>query len=66
MDLLQIFDSDKLHYMYIKGIGRFIFHKTKNKNKKNTFASVAYSVLVVKMYWHNIKKFVSTLMVHNL
>ena len=34
MDLLQIFDGDKLHYMYIKGIDRFIFHKTKNKNKK--------------------------------
>ena len=34
MDLLQIFDGDKSHYMYIKDFDRFMFHKTKNKNKK--------------------------------
>ena len=34
MDLLQIFDGDKSHYVYIKDFDRFIFHKTKNKNKK--------------------------------
>ena len=34
MDLVQIFDGDKLHYVYIKDFDRFIFHKTKNKNKK--------------------------------
>ena len=32
---------------------------------KNTFAKVVYSVLVVKMCWQNIKKFVWALMVHN-
>ena len=34
MDLLQIFDGDKLHYVYIKDFDRFMFHKTKSKNKK--------------------------------
>ena len=27
-------DGDKSHYMYIKDFDRFMFHKTKNKNKK--------------------------------
>ena len=31
-------------------------YKTKNKNK-NRFEKVVYSVLVVKLYWQNIKKF---------
>ena len=31
MDLL---DHDKLYYVYIKDFDRFMFHKTKNKNKK--------------------------------
>ena len=34
MDLLQIFDADKSHYVYIKDSDRFMFHKTKKKNKK--------------------------------
>ena len=35
MDLLLIiFDGDKSHYVYIKDIDSFMFHKTKNKNKK--------------------------------
>ena len=34
MDLLLITDSDKSHYVYIKDFDRFMFHKTKNKNKK--------------------------------
>ena len=36
MDLLLLIDNDKSHYMYIKGFkdfNRFMFHKTKNKNK---------------------------------
>ena len=41
------------------------FPKQKIKTK-NAFASVVYSVLVVKMYWQNIKKFVLALMIHNL
>ena len=27
-------DKDKSHYVYIKDFDRFMFHKTKNKNKK--------------------------------
>ena len=34
MDLLLIIRGDKLHYVYIKDFDRFMFHKTKNKNKK--------------------------------
>ena len=34
MDFLQTFDGDKSHYVYIKDFDRFMFHKTKNKNKK--------------------------------
>ena len=34
MDLLLLFDDDKSHYVYIKNFKRFIFLKTKNKNKK--------------------------------
>ena len=57
MDLLLITDGDKSHYVYIKDFDRVMFHKAKNKNKKY-FAKVVYSVLVVKMCWQNIKKFV--------
>ena len=35
MDLLLLIDDDKSHYVYIKDFDRFIFHKTKNKNKKH-------------------------------
>ena len=34
MDLLHIIHGDKSHYVYIKDFNRFMFHKTKNKNKK--------------------------------
>ena len=34
IDLLLITDGDKSHYVYIKDFNRFMFHKTKNKNKK--------------------------------
>ena len=34
MDLLLLIDDDKLHYVYIKDFNRFMFCKTKNKNKK--------------------------------
>ena len=34
MDLLLLNDDKKSHYVYIKNFDRFIFHKTKNKNKK--------------------------------
>ena len=35
MDLLLVIDENKLHYVYIKDFDRFMFHKTKNKNKKH-------------------------------
>ena len=34
MDLLLLIDDDKLHYVYIKDFGRFMFHKTRNKSNK--------------------------------
>ena len=34
MDLLLLIDDDKSHYVDIKHFDRFMFHKTKNKNKK--------------------------------
>ena len=34
MDLLLVNDENKSHYVYIKDFHRFMFHKTKNKNKK--------------------------------
>ena len=34
MDLQLLIDDDKSHYVYIKDFDRFMFHKTKNKNKK--------------------------------
>ena len=49
MDLLLLIDDDKSHYVYIKDLDRFMFHKTK-KETKNGFARVVYSVLIVKMY----------------
>ena len=32
--LLLLIDAEKSHYVYIKHFDRFVFHKTKNKNKK--------------------------------
>ena len=34
MNLLLVTDENKSHYVYIKDFNRFMFHKTKNKNKK--------------------------------
>ena len=34
MDLLLSINDDKSHYVYIKDFNTFMFHKTKNKNKK--------------------------------
>ena len=48
MDLLLLIDNDKSHYVYIKDFDMFMFHRTKNKNKK-WFVKAVYSVLVVKM-----------------
>ena len=34
MDLFLLIYNDKSHHVYIKDFDRFIFHKTKHKNKK--------------------------------
>ena len=34
MDLLLVINKSKSHYVYIKDFDGFLFHKTKNKNKK--------------------------------
>ena len=34
MDLLHVTDGDRSHYVYIKDLDRFMFYKTKHKNKK--------------------------------
>ena len=34
MDLLLLIDNEKSHYVYIKDFSRFMFYRTKNKNKK--------------------------------
>ena len=34
MDLLHLIKDNKSHYVYIKDFNRFMFHKTKTKNKK--------------------------------
>ena len=34
MNLLLVIDDDKSHYVYIKDFNRFMFPKTKNKNKE--------------------------------
>ena len=49
MDFLLVIDENKSHYVYIKDFDRYMFHKTKDKNKK-IFVRVVYNVLVVKMY----------------
>ena len=39
MDLLLLIEDNKSHYVYIKDFNRFMFHKTKSKNKKLVFKS---------------------------
>ena len=34
IDLLLLINDDKSHNVYIKDFNTFLFHKTKNKNKK--------------------------------
>ena len=47
MNLLMITDENKSHYVCIKDFNRFMCNKS---NKKNTFASIVYNVLVVKEF----------------
>ena len=39
MDLLLVTDADQPHYVYIKDFARFMFQKTKNKNRKYFYKS---------------------------
>ena len=34
IDLLLLINNDKSHYVYIKDFNTFMFHRTKNENKK--------------------------------
>ena len=34
IDLLFLINDDQSHYVYIKDFNTFMFHKTKNKNRK--------------------------------
>ena len=48
MDLLLVIYKNKSNYVCTKNFDKFLFHKTKNKNK-NYFFNSRFSVLVVKM-----------------
>ena len=52
-----ISNGNKSYYVYIKYFEIFMFSKKKGKIKNN-FAKAAYSVLVIKMYWQSMVKFV--------
>ena len=57
IDLLVVIDENKSHYAYIKDFDRFMFHKTKNKNKKYFCKScLQLFALVVKICWQIKKK----------
>ena len=59
MGLLLISDENKSYYVYVKDFNRFMFNKTRCKNKKkNMFVDIVYSVLVVKKFWQSIKQIV--------
>ena len=64
MDWLLITDDDKSHYVYIKDFNRFMFCKTKNKNKKY-FRKIFLQCFSSENELKNIKKIVWTLMVQN-
>ena len=54
------------HIMCILEILTDLYFIKQRIKTKNTSAKVVYSVLVVKMCWQNVKKFVWALMVYNL
>ena len=57
MDWLLITDDDKSHYVYIKDFNRFMFCKTKNKNKKY-FRKIFLQCFSSENELKNIKKIV--------
>ena len=64
VDLLLLIDDGKSHYVYNKDFDRFMFHKTKNKNKKlfcrNCLQCFSREGVLIKH-----KKIVWTLMVNS-
>ena len=40
MDLFLLIDENKSYYVYIKDFNRFMFHRTRNKNKKYLCKSI--------------------------
>ena len=65
IDLLLVTDADKSHYVvYIKDFDRFMFHKTKNKNKKH-FCKSSLQCFSIKNVLTEHKKFVRALILHN-
>ena len=55
IDLLLLSDYDKSHCVYIIDFHRFMFHKTKNKNKK-WFCKSCLQCFIRKSVMINIKK----------
>ena len=53
------------HIMCISKIQTDLCFTKQRIKTKNAFVRVAYSVLVVKICWQNIKRFVWALMMHN-
>ena len=58
VDFLLLIDDGTSHYVYIKDFNRFMFHKTKNKNKKwfcrsclQCFSSENVLIKVTKVVW---------------
>ena len=49
IDLLLLINNDKSNYVYIKDFNTFMFHKTKNENKK-WFCKNCLQCLVVKIF----------------
>ena len=56
----------KSHIMCTSKMFTDLCFKKQKIKRKNTLVKAFYSVLVVKMCWQSIKKFVLALMVHNL
>ena len=64
MNLLLLINHDKSHYVYIKDFNRFMFHKTKNKNKKWFCKSCLQCFSSESVLIKHKKKTVSVLMVN--
>ena len=55
MDLLLITNDNKLHYVYIKDFNRFMWNKTKQKDKKHLFRSCLHCFSREKVSVEHIK-----------